>query len=444
MLTLSEELDMLEMVKKFLYDERAWDMYVTGAAGTGKTTDLGKTIAWCMLNDIPYVVCAYTHKACGVLVKKLPPGANVTTLHSWLKKRPGINQDAKNIKHVQINTKMGASERARIVFIDEYSNVGEKDLMDVRLEQDNNYSGIPDIKVVWLGDPHQLPPVGDLESVRPHGPYQLYLTKVYRQKGDSELRDTLTKLISYIDGEPPKPLIQNKNFVRGINIVEHFKASKRDKVLLAYTNKRVQEMNAEVQGYAVPKPHDITFNSSTRQRLVYLGDEDTVNYIDLRFNEQLHLESKYKTLEYLMDAKLANIGSFIDEEDNNLFFAYVFGHYNYKQKIETLKVAAAKSNMAIEAEFPGTKAAQWAKANYDHPLARTRAKAWREFMTFSECVMCIDFPHAMTVHKSQGSTFEDVYVDMSDLAVCSNKNMNLYLRLTYVALSRAEDMVYTD
>lgn len=431
------------MFKSFIADERAWDMFVTGAAGTGKTTELGKTIAWCELNKIPYVVCAYTHKACSVLRSKLPPGANVTTLHSWLRKRPGINDQAKKIQHVQTSTKMGASERVKVVFIDEYSNVGEKDLMDVRSEQDNNYEGIPDIKVVWLGDHHQLPPVGDMESVRPSGKYSLQLTKVYRQKGDSELKDTLIKLISYIDGAPVEALETNKNFIRGIDIVEHYKASKRDKVLLAYTNKRVQQLNALVQGYAKPKLNDSVFCSSTRQRLEYKGLVDVVDFINLPFGEDLHLNTKYKTLEFLLKTKMASVGLFIDEEGNELYYAFTFGHFDYKSQLEELKKAAARSNIDIECEFPGKKAKIWAQVNNTHPLARARAKAWRKFMTFSDCVVCIDFPHALTVHKSQGSTYQDVYIDMDDLAICATNNINLYLRLAYVGLSRAQDKVYS-
>lgn len=436
---------MLDTFKTFMADDNAWDMFVTGAAGTGKTTSLGKAVAYCMQHDIPYVVCAYTHKACSVLASKLPPNANIATLHSWLKKRPGINEEAKRIQHVQVNTKMGNSERPRVVFIDEYSIVGEKDLMDVRSEQDNNYEGIPDIKVVWLGDPHQLPPVGDQEAVRPYGQYSVVLDKVYRQAEDSEIMDTLKALISYIEGKPVQPLKSNRDFIRGVDIVNHYKDNPGDNVILAYTNKRVQELNAKVQGYTEPQVGDKLFCPTTRQTLTYHGivEPKDVDFINLPFGEDLHLHSKYKTLEFLLESKLAQVGCFTDEDNVEHFYAFLFGHNDYKEQMLEYKKSAASSNLKIQNEFPGVKAKGWAQNNATHPLARKRAKAWREFMTFSDCVVCLDFPHAMTVHKSQGSTFDTVYVDMDDLAKCADTNLNLYLRLTYVALSRTRQKVYS-
>lgn len=44
------------MFKAFMKDEDALDMYVTGAAGTGKTTQCRKDVQYCIDNKIPYVV----------------------------------------------------------------------------------------------------------------------------------------------------------------------------------------------------------------------------------------------------------------------------------------------------------------------------------------------------------------------------------------------------
>ena len=183
----------------FLDNPDADDMYITGAAGTGKTTGLAEVVQYCKDNDVCYTVCAFTHKACGILRSKLPENAIVRTLHSYLKRRPGINQDATKVEHVQINSKLGAADKTAVLFIDEYSMVGEKDLMDIRDAQDDHEG----LKVVWLGDPNQLPPVGDMPSVRPYGKYCVTLTKQYRN--DNPLQQVLTKLISYINGTPAEP-----------------------------------------------------------------------------------------------------------------------------------------------------------------------------------------------------------------------------------------------
>ena len=49
------------------------------------------------------------------------------------------------------------------------------------------------------------------------------------------------------------------------------------------------------------------------------------------------------------------------------------------------------------------------------------------------------YTYASTINKAQGSTYDTVYVDLSDLAKCSNRD--LQLRLLYVAVSRARHKV---
>ena len=103
---------MISTFKQFLADEQAWDMYITGAAGTGKTTSLAEGVQYCIDQEIPYVVCAYTHKACGILRDKLPQGAIVRTLHSFLGKRPCINTNATKKEYVNVNTRSAEAARS--------------------------------------------------------------------------------------------------------------------------------------------------------------------------------------------------------------------------------------------------------------------------------------------------------------------------------------------
>lgn len=79
-----------------------------------------------------------------------------------------------------------------------------------------------------------------------------------------------------------------------------------------------------------------------------------------------------------------------------------------------------------------------------HPLAKKRKNAWKYYLSFKSCVICLDFAHAMTVHKSQGSTYDTVYLDTEDIGKCSNYDYELYLKLMYVGISRAAQKVYTN
>ena len=48
--------------------------------------------------------------------------------------------------------------------------------------------------------------------------------------------------------------------------------------------------------------------------------------------------------------------------------------------------------------------------------------------------------YACTVNKSQGSTFDKVFIDIDDIARCNNGEQ--IARLMYVAVSRARNTVY--
>lgn len=434
---------MMQTFQKFLNDDKAWDMYITGRAGTGKTTGLAELVEHCKEAGLPYVVCAYTHKACGVLRSKLPQGAIVQTLHKFLKKRPGVNTEATRREAVDINLKMGDSEKVHLLFIDEYSMIGEKDFADIGAMQDEDDDGKPTLKVIWIGDPYQLPPVRDAQAVRPYGNYQVMLKTIHRQGKDNPLLDTLSTLVSFIEGAKVKALPSSHAFVRGKDLIAEYRAcSHDDKVLLAYTNRKVQELNFAIAGKEEPDADDLLFSPTNKQSYKFSDAVATPYCLNSPFDPSklLDMYDKYKTLDQLIDLPGVQFANVYDEDGEERTFAYVFGHYNYKVIADQLKAAAAASNAAIKQPKP----AEWCKNNYGHPLERARARAWRQFLAFNEWVMCLDFPHAQTVHKSQGSTYKTVFVDTQDIGLAADMDYSMYLRLMYVAISRASDSVITN
>ncbi|AWD90268.1 hypothetical protein [Dickeya phage Amaethon] len=434
--------------KKFMADENYWDMTIKGRAGTGKTTKLRELIEYCQQKEIPYIACAYTHTACNILRSKLPSNANVSTLHCFLKKRPGLNTNATKSKHVQINTQMGAPDRPIVMFVDEYSMVGEKDGVDIRAEQDPDYEGKPALKVVYIGDKDQLDAVKDLPFDPEPSPYDVTLTVIYRQASDSLLHEPLDALVSMLDGAPAKPLIANKDFIRGTDIVAGYRdvnSAGINSVILAYTNQRVEELNREVECHDLPYEDCALFSPTTKQYYTFKGWVDNPDCIDTPFNGVLHLESKYLTLEYLIKSKICRFAALQQEaEDYITVAAIIFGHYQYKLMDDQLKNAAVQSNNNIEKAHRGYKAAAWSKNNSTDKLARERAKAWRNLLSFNDCVICLDFTHALTVHKSQGSTYNTVFLDTEDIYKASKSGLTNYLKLMYVGISRASNKVYTN
>lgn len=67
-------------------------------------------------------------------------------------------------------------------------------------------------------------------------------------------------------------------------------------------------------------------------------------------------------------------------------------------------------------------------------------KDWKKFYTIKDYFGDLRNRDSCTVHKSQGSTVNDVFIDLEDLMKCRQPDM--VRRLLYVAISRARNNVY--
>lgn len=427
----------------FISDEIEPYMYITGSAGTGKTTDLKNTTEYCIDNDISYVVCAYTHKAVGILKDKLPKNANICTLHSYLKKCPTVNTEALKMNQLESNVVNGTSESKDVIIVDEFSMVGNRDYEDIQAVQ-WDLEGKLVSKVLFIGDLNQLPPVGDMQSITPRDPYWINLTKIYRQEGNSELLGTLQQLVSFLDGQEPTALIEHSTFKREVDIEKEY-LKFDDSVILAYTNERVQTLNRRIEQKSILCIGDNIFSPTLRKfaHVERILDAKNVHSIQSIIGDELELNSKYRTLETLLTLDV----QFVDLKENETGVtssrAVVFGHRDFLDIYNSLKRKAVSSNKKIESRFKCT-VKDWCSSNSRHSLAIKRAKCWKEFLSFNQNVICVDYTHAMTVHKSQGSTYSTVFIDVEDISKCADKNYTLYIKLMYVAISRASNKVFTN
>lgn len=436
--------DALAMFQRFLKNKDEAEMYITGVAGTGKTTCLYELLDYCIKTNVPAVATAYTHQACRVLRNKLPKKAVIKTLHAYLKKRPTINDAALKIDHVENNAQVGAPEHIGILFIDEFSMVGERDFVsinDILYDEEGNIV----TKVVYIGDPNQLPPVKDAKAVEPKGPFWIQLTTVHRQAQSNPLINTLLTINDYInDPKKSKPLEEHERFERNCDIVELYKKCNKSKVILAYTNAKVESLNAIIEGKTKPDLGDTVYTPTLRQTYTIDDIEDTAYAVQDFKNNVIEIGSKWRTVETLNEMPQVQFFHLEDEEGSKTVRAAVFGHATYLEYKKELARKAVAFNNLVKQQFKVANPADWARVNRGHELAIKRANAWRNYLAFKDCVICLDFGHAMTVHKSQGSTFENVYLDVEDMGLCADTDYQLYLKLLYVAISRASEKVFTN
>lgn len=62
---------------------------------------------------------------------------------------------------------------------------------------------------------------------------------------------------------------------------------------------------------------------------------------------------------------------------------------------------------------------------------------WSEYYNFHDILVCpVNYIYSMTIHKSQGSTFDNVFVDMQNVMICRNEDEKT--KMSYTAMSRAK------
>lgn len=415
---------------KFVRDPTHYEAFLTGAAGTGKTTKLKEICEELLNTDINFQVVAYTHKAKQVLMSKLPANTPISTLHSFLKKRPGINENATHIKAIMTSNQHGVPEPLDLLIIDEYSFVGEKDDISLCELQDPLMMDKP-LHILYVGDANQLPPIGAPSNLVPHKPYWTKLTKVHRT--DNDLLITLSKLVGYIEeSEPIKYLAETENFRRKQDIINlYINNREKNKILLAFTNKKVQELNFSIQGSEYPYIGNYLFISSLRIVAKFITKLKTPNSIYTTVGI-IDMSTKYNPLGYLHTLSYVDFFDIEVVESYNedlvvgrrLDIATIFGTYTNKVIRDKLGKALVAANVKN-------------KAKADTVDAK---KIFREYKTVNDYVCISDFNHCMTVHKSQGSEYDYVYLDSEDFKACID--IQTRLKLLYVGISRAKKQVF--
>lgn len=146
---------------------------ITGAAGTGKTTLCTGLLKMLDSLEFTYKVCAPTGKAANKL--KSITGIEATTIHRLLQFAPSIGYRINEKKPLTVD----------YLIIDEASMV---DLLLLKAV----FEGITQkTRLVFIGDPHQIPPVESGNSLQSLiGSYsvsQVVLPRIFRQKKESTI-----------------------------------------------------------------------------------------------------------------------------------------------------------------------------------------------------------------------------------------------------------------
>ncbi len=372
-------------VARFIVEKTDMSLFLTGKAGTGKTTFLREVVR-------------YTKKKCIVLA---PTGiaavnAGAMTIHSFFQfgLGPFVQGVIEPKSDFRINkSKLELIRHLQLLIIDEVSMV-RADLMDhidVELRRiRRNSKPFGGVQLLMIGDLQQLPPIA-------HG-------------GEDELLRQYYKTLYFFSSAALKSMkyscIELKNVYRQtdshfIDILNHA----RDCTL---TSQDISDLNARyVPGFS-PKPEDGYIRLMTHNRQVDYVNETEMEKLDSKPYTFVAAvtgtfpEESYPTANSLTLKKGAQV-MFIKNDSERRFINGTLGEVKSIDK-NSIAVRLAESGAIIDVE-----PMEWQNIRYqfDEESKEISSKQIGRFKQYP-----LKAAWAITVHKSQGLTFDKAIIDV--------------------------------
>lgn len=372
-------------VARFIVEKTDMSLFLTGKAGTGKTT---------FLRD----VVRHTKKKCIVLA---PTGiaavnAGAMTIHSFF--QFGLGPFVKGViepkSDFRINkSKLELIRNLQLLIIDEVSMV-RADLMDhidVELRRiRRNSKPFGGVQLLMIGDLQQLPPIA-------HG-------------GEDELLRQYYKTLYFFSSAALKSMkyscIELKTVYRQtdghfINILNHAREC-------TLTNQDITDLNTRYIPDFSPKPEDGYIRLMTHNRQVdYINATEMAKLDSHPFTFEAAVtgtfpEESYPTANSLTLKKGAQV-MFIKNDPERRFINGTLGEVRSIDK-NCIAVRLAESGKTIEVE-----PMEWQNIRYqfDEETKEISSKQIGRFKQYP-----LKAAWAITVHKSQGLTFDKAIIDV--------------------------------
>ena len=443
-------------LKDFIYDRNDDSIYVLkGWAGTGKTYCVSFLVRYVL--DVIYpnknwykiAVTGPTNKSVRVIKKTTGiknPRVTFQTIHKLLGLTERITSDGQQ-EFVNQGDFEPQIKKTKLLIIDEVSMLND-DLFHEILRYRS------DIKIICMGDPAQIPPVGKPDCIpfmdellEMYGIKTLELKTIMRQKGDNPIIDTSVLIRTdlenpYIEtgiesnlndrGEGIEFLNLNSSSIReSFNDIlssyfnsEEFKEDPEYSKIIAWRNKTVEKMNQLVRkviygdesiGSKILLGEKLIANNpiiEMGQILFNTNDEFTVDKFEIK-TEKVKVADEEGGLKYYETGV-----TFLNDEDKKITYFIDILHEDSESYFFVL--ASKLKKIAIE--------------------KKGKEKSWIKYYDFIRRFADVSYAYSITAHKSQGSTYTTAFVLEDDIDV--NPNVVERNRIKYTAYTRSSKKLY--
>jgi len=439
-----------EKILKHLKEVKRGDVFgensfisLIGAAGTGKTTLTKFLVKELLDNNWRICITGPTHMSVKVIRNII--GINhenlkFASIHSFLGLKPGpIDLKTGERKFKKSSNKYLSEiskEHFDIVINDESSMISQEMFNFLK---DEMYNVCRIESVLLIGDEMQLSPVEDnkLEQNPKHAIYDndkinhYKLTELIRNP-DMEVVNFVTSIRKMIENKNTKldlfTFLVNERDNKNHKKVKFYKTKKEfikefikedrlgndNDIIGTFTNDKVQEYNEKIRNY-------------------YTKDEDGVVPEIHPMDLFVVLESTQNNLNFGQDG-------FVNSEILSLKQS-TFEDFNFKGRIFKGYKCITEDNRKFN------KLANESKELYERSLELLKANAvntknkkdWDLYYTLLNLFLKVRPHYAETLHRLQGSSYRDVYVDLGNLVYINSDEL---LRLFYVGCTRAKRNVH--
>jgi len=427
-----EQKEAFDLLERFMKDNGNGMFLLKGYAGTGKTYMITKFISAFMEKDMfnRVALTAPTNKAVSVLKEaaKGATNADFKTIYKLLGLKRKITNDGKEV-FIQNNKYDVEIESYHLVVIDEVSM-----LDDALFKKIKKHTG--KVKIVFMGDPAQIPPVNKIDCIpftepKKHKIQEFLLEQIMRQKEGSDIigtsfyiRENLTeqirllklsgnKDVKLLNPNIPKHKKKTEQLFRDLVRKDGFSTCK----VIAWRNKTVAHYNKYIRdllyGEKIEKimlGEKMIFNSPyVQDRMILIDNSQEVKIKNIVIETETH--GKVDVKHYLCEAEWYDIDV---ERDISIDIKII--HESSEQTWNDF--LTEKMERAI-----------------DEKSGDIRGQLWAIYYRYKERFADIDYAYAITAHKSQGSTYEEVVLAMDD--IIANPRVVERNRILYTSITRA-------
>lgn len=445
------------------YNPEDYKRALVGAAGTGKTYLVKALIKNSNISYSAIGLAAPTHKACRVLSESIGiTNVKINTLQSDLGLRLNFDVEKFDISNPPFDPK-GRIKIGdfKVYIVDEASMINRGLCLFLeRICKSNK------CKLIYIGDNYQLSPVNERYSSAFKGVKTFALKQIVRQDDTNPVRLLLEMLRHDIDNKSftfLEYISRYKEQFDNDNVQGYKVCTSNEFNEIVYNNFNDEQLTKNVDFAKVVAYTNVAvsgWNKFIRNSIITDANKSVITKNDLiisyttivnQFNEAVIKNSEEYILKDIVNYTHPkyNLNGFLIR-----FIAIHGGHITQPlfildhSDITTISNYIGMSNNLVNAAKSST--------------IKLRPQRWRDYYTFKEsCLLLtniistdgkilysrdLDYGFSLTSHKSQGSTFDTVLVDVNDIVYDKYGHIRADAeeinRLLYVACSRCKNKLY--